>query len=165
MENNPAGLDRAEIQKEVPQGIERRLVLRLLSYWRGLCGDHNFPTFADVNPVAITDIWPHCFVLETVGCEDNPVFRAVGDEIAKHFPGGLVGSRVSEITEKSLFSVTINYLDKALSKRTPISHGGEFYQDDGSKILYRSIVLPMSDDGETISGLLCGANCRVMKEA
>ena len=60
--------------------------------------------------------------------------------------------------------MTIDYLDQVLAKGVPISHGGEFYQDDGSKILYRSIVLPMSDDGETISGLLCAANCREVKE-
>jgi len=144
--------------------MERRLVLRLLGYWRDIRGDEGYPTFADVDPAAIPDIWPHCFVLETADPGADPVFRAVGAEIAKHFPGAIVGRRVSEITRQSLFSVTIDYLDQVLSKGAPISHGGEFYQDDGSKILYRSIVLPMSDDGETISGLLCAANCREVKE-
>ncbi len=111
MENNPEGLDRAVIQKDMPQGMERRLVLRLLGYWRDLRGDEGYPTFADVDPAAIADIWPHCFVLETVGTEGDPVFRAVGDEIAKHFPGVIVGCRVSDIDKKSLFSVTIDYLD------------------------------------------------------
>lgn len=164
MEKNPEGLDHAVIRKEMPEGMERRLVLRLLGYWRDIRGDESYPTFADVDPSAIPDIWPHCFVLETGGTDEIPVFRAVGDEIAKHFPGVIVGRRVSEITKQSLFSVTIDYLDQVLTKGVPISHGGEFYQDDGTKILYRSIVLPMSDDGETISGLLCAANCREVKE-
>ncbi len=165
MEKNPEGLDRAVIQKDMPQGMERRLVLRLLGYWRDIRGDEGYPTFAEVDPAAISDIWPHCFVLETAGAENDPVFRAVGHEIAKCFPGAIVGCRVSEITKPSLFAVAIDYLDQVLAKGAPISHGGEFHQDDGTKILYRSIVLPMSDDGETISGLLCAANCREAKEA
>lgn len=165
MEKNPEGLDRAVVQKDMPEGMERRLVLRLLGYWRDIRGDDGFPTFADVNPAMIPDLWPYCFVLETIGTEDDPIFRAVGDEIAKYFPGVIVGRQVSEIGKESLFSVTVDYLDQVFDKRAPISHGGEFYQDDGTKILYRSIVLPMSDDGETISGLLCAANCRETKGA
>lgn len=164
MEKNPEGLEQAEVRKEMPQGMERRLVLRLLGYWRDIRGDEGFPTFADVDPATIPDIWPHCFVLETTGAEDDPVFRAVGDEIAEHFPGVIVGRRVSELDKNSLFSVTVDYLDQVLDKQAPISHGGEFYRDDGTKVLYRSIVLPMSDDGETVSGLLCAANCRETKE-
>lgn len=164
MEQKPAGLDRAVVHREMPSGMERRLVLRLLGYWREIRGDDDYPTFSDVDPAAIPDIWPHCFVLEASKAGDDPIFRAVGDEIAGHFPGVIIGRRVSELTDQSLFSVTIDYLGQVLSKGAPISHGGEFYRDDGTKILYRSIVLPMSDDGETVSGLLCAANCREVNE-
>ena len=164
MEKNPDGLEHAVVHKEMPQGMERRLVLRLLGYWREIRGDDNYPTFSDVDPSAIPDIWPHCFVLEASNAGDDPVFRAVGEKIASHFAGVIVGRRVSELTKQSLFSVTIDYLDQVLAKGAPISHGGEFYRDDGIKILYRSIVLPMSDDGETVSGLLCAANCREVNE-
>jgi hypothetical protein len=164
MEKNPEGLDQAFVQKEMPQGMERRLVLRLLAYWREIRGDENYPSFADVDPAKIPDLWPHCFVLETIGAEGDPIIRAVGDEIALRLQGVIVGRRVSELGKNSLFSVAIDYLDKVLDKCAPISHGGEFSQDDGTKILYRSIILPMSDDGETVSGLLCAANCRKSKE-
>jgi len=42
----------------------------------------------------------------------------------------------------------------------PISRGGEFVKYDGMKVLYRSIIMPMSDDGVTVSGLLGAASCR-----
>ncbi len=45
-----------------------------------------------------------------------------------------------------------------------MSHGDEFIKIDGTKVLYRSILLPMSDDGETISGVLGAANCREVLE-
>ena len=47
-----------------------------------------------------------------------------------------------------------------LSREVPISRGGQFRKYDGTKVLFRSIILPMSDDGDTISGLLGAANCR-----
>ena len=36
----------------------------------------------------------------------------------------------------------------------------EFFKEDGTKVLYRSILLPVSDDGVTISGILGAVNCR-----
>jgi hypothetical protein len=59
-----------------------------------------------------------------------------------------------------LAAKAVEYFGEVLEKGTPISRGGEFTKDNGTLVLYRSILLPMSDDGETISGLLGGANCR-----
>ena len=64
---------------EMPSGMERRMVLRPLTYWRELCGDKSFPSFKDVDPSAIPDIWDNSFVLDLAGHEDDPVFRVAGD--------------------------------------------------------------------------------------
>ena len=51
------------------------MVLRLLSHWRQWCGDNQFPSFTDVNPVEMAEIWDYCFVLDFVGYEHNPIVR------------------------------------------------------------------------------------------
>lgn len=160
MENVPSGTHRTEVSEELPEGLERRLVLRLLAHWRTLCEEKRFPTFADVDPEEISDIWPFSFVLEVLEGRDEPVFRAIGGELAAFTDFPLTGRHVSDAPVHTLPGVAISYVDEMLEKRVPISRGGEFFKKDGTKVLYRSILLPMSDDGETISGILGAANCR-----
>jgi len=150
--------------EELPKGMERRLVLRLLSYWRGLSEDGVLPSFAAIDPSAMKDMWESCFVLDAVGHEADPVFRTVGAAFAEHSPIDLIDRRVSEARANTLVHASVSYIHEVICKGVPISRGGEFYKADGVKVLYRSIVLPMSDDGETISGLLCAANCREVTE-
>jgi len=164
MKDVPAGSEKTEVSEELPQGMERRLVLRLLGYWRSLCDDRKFPSFADVDPTAIPDIWANSFVLEVKDDDSEPVFRAVGDELAASISTSLIGRRMSDTPIDTLPGVSITYVDEVLDKEVPISRGGEFLKPDGTTVLYRSIILPMSDDGETVSGLLGAANCREVRE-
>lgn len=165
MENVPAGTDRIEVSDELPQGLERRLVLRLLAYWRSLCDERRFPSFADVRPAEIPSIWPFSFALEVLDGEDDVVFRAIGEELAAYTSVSLPGRHVSEAPTGTLPAVAISYVDEVLAKGVPISRGGEFHKANGTRVLYRSILLPMSDDGETISGILGAANCREVESA
>ena len=164
MKKVPAGTERTEVTEELPKGMERRLVLRLLSHWRTLLDDRGFPSFADLDPTAIPDIWANSFVLEVFDDGSEPVVRAAGEELADYVGFPLVGTRLADLPANTLPAVSVAYIDEVLEKGVPISRGGEFHKDDGLKVLYRSIILPMSDDGETISGLLCAANCREVEE-
>ena len=145
---------------ETPQGIERRLVLRLLAHWRELCAGRRFPSFADIEPDAIADMWPHCFVLDLAGHEADPVFRYAGTACLADDQRSLDGMRVSEIRGQTLIAKSTAYFLEAANRRVPISRGGEFLKGDEIRVLYRSILLPMSDDGETLCGLFGAANCR-----
>jgi hypothetical protein len=160
MERLPAGSEKIEVADALPKGLERRLVLRLLGYWRSICGDRSFPSFAEVDPAAIPDMWPHCFVLEVVGQESDPVFRHVGVDLASHSDVLLAGRRLSDVPSNTLAAHAVSYAQAVIAKRVPVSRGGEFNRDGNIRVLYRSIILPMSDDGETVSGLFGAANCR-----
>ncbi|MBT5658977.1 MAG: hypothetical protein HOJ02_02360, partial [Rhodospirillaceae bacterium] len=43
----------------------------------------------------------------------------------------------------------------------PITYGDEFENDKGVKVLFRSAILPLSEDGTTIDHFLCATNCRL----
>jgi hypothetical protein len=164
MERPPAGTERIEVTDALPKGLERRLVLRLLSYWRDLCGDRLYPSFAAVDPAAIADMWKWAFVIEVVGHETDPVLRHVGDALAEFVHQPLVGLKLSAIPRDTLVSHAVSYVQAVIAKGVPISRGGEYVRDGSIRVLYRSILLPMSDDGSTISGLLGAANCREVPE-
>lgn len=164
MDKIPQGTERTKITEEMPKGMERRLVLRLLAHWRTLCDDRQYPSFAEVDPRAIQDMWDHCFVLEILQDGSEPHYRAVGDVLATYVDRSLIGQPISTVPRKSLPGEAISFLEEVLRKGVPISRGDEYFKDDGTKVLYRSILLPMSDDGETISGILGAVNCREVVE-
>jgi hypothetical protein len=142
------------------QGMERRMVLRLLSHWRQWCGDSEFPSFTDVDPSEMAEIWDYCFVLDFVGHEKDPVVRTIGDRMQQYLPIEVRNCLLSEVPARSLIEHAAAYYEEILQRGVPISRGGEFVKYDGMKVLFRSIIMPMSDDGINISGLLGAANCR-----
>jgi hypothetical protein len=160
MERLPAEAEKIEVTDALPKGMERRLVLRLLSYWRDLTGDRAYPSFADVDPTSIPDMWQWAFVIEVVGHEADPVFRHVGDALAAFAEEPLIGVKLSAVPQDNLVSHAVSYVQAVIAKGVPISRGGEFIRQGNIRVLYRSILLPMSDDGTTISGVLGAANCR-----
>jgi len=140
--------------------MERRMVLRLLSYWRDWCGDALYPSFTQVDPSRMAEIWDHSFVLDVVGHEENPIVRMVGSEFQSYLPRSVRDCALSDAPAGSLIEHAASYYQEILDRGVPISRGGEFIKYDGMKVLYRSIILPMSDDGTSVSGLLGAANCR-----
>jgi hypothetical protein len=146
-----------------PAGIERRLVLSLLTYWRGLIGEADFPSFADLDPAAIPDMWPHCFVLDVTEYPEDPIVRVAQPSIMDD-AGSVIGKHISALPRATLLGQAVSFTDEALRKCVPVSRGGDFVRQDGARVLYRSILLPMSDDGVTICGLFGAANSRTVME-
>jgi hypothetical protein len=160
MEDASNGFAAGSGDSEAPSGMERRLVLRLLAYWRNLSDEGSIPSFDQVDPESIPEIWANCFVIDLSGAEDEPVIRVVGENLAKTSTVDLVDLPLSQLPQNTLIERATGYVGEVVRKSVPISRGGEFVKGDGTTVLYRSVILPMSDDGETLCGLLGAANCR-----
>jgi hypothetical protein len=152
----------AEVEESHP--MERRLVLRLLKYWRGLGDIDSLPAESAIDAKAIPDMWPHCAVLDVLGKETDPEIVFVGNALAETAGADLVGQRLSRAPSETLLAKGLSYFGQVLAKRVPITFGGDFIDRRGVKILYRSIILPLSEDGTTINRLLGAANCREVAE-
>ena len=135
------------------------MVLRLLTHWWDWCGDADYPYFAKVDPARMAEIWDFSFALDIVGREDNPVVRTVGSEFQKYLPQAVRDCALSDVPAGSLIEHAASYYHEIIDRGVPISRG-EFIKYDGMKVLYRSIILPMSDDGTSVSGLFGTANYR-----
>ena len=143
-----------------PPALERRLVLRLLAHWRHLSGSRAYPSVVQINPDEFDDMWPWCFTIEVKGYETDPVMRAVGVAIGRLHEEPLQNVALSALPQKSLISHATGYWRESYTRRIPVTRGGQFTRLDGASVLFRSILLPMSEDGETITALLGGATCR-----
>ncbi len=145
--------------------MERRLVLRILQYWRGLSGEDIIPPESAIDPKSIADMWPHCAVLDVSGKETDPEIAFVGTDLAATAGAELSGKRLSQAPGDTLLAKGLSYYAQVLVKKVPITFGGEFVDGRGVKILYRSIILPLSNDGTNINRLLGAANCREVTES
>jgi hypothetical protein len=148
------------VTDEVRTGKERRMVLRLLEYWRTARGERSWPSAASFNERAAPELWPFCFVLDIAGDAKNPEVMRAGRTISSYAGNGLSGIRLAAFEPGTLPAQSVTFLDEVLRKQVPVTRGGSFRDVRGVTILYRSIVLPTSEDDRSISGLLCAANCR-----
>ena len=143
-----------------PSGLERRLSLRLLSYWRELRGDAAFPSKDDIVATDITEMWNCCVLLKVEGHEIDPLIVHCGESFKEMGIPDLANQPLSSAPSPSLVANGLSYFNKVLEKRVPITFGGEFTSPRNTRILYRSAILPLSRNNETIDYLLAGANCR-----
>ncbi len=147
-----------------PKGIERRMVHRLLVHWRDAQGDGAFPTLDAVLKRDLGDIELSIFVLRVADGEGEPVFERVGGSFAGEMPSDITGQPVSAVPAGTLLAQAVGGYRKALSKKVPITDGGEFSHVRGGTVFYRSILLPLSEGGDTIEFLLGAANRRKKDE-
>ncbi len=137
---------------------ERRLVLRILDHWQGLRGARTCPARREIDPAVLGDDRRYCCVLE-VGDENEAVFAYVGTAFDAAHAASEV-RRVSNCRPGSFLRLATEFFPRVLDKRIPVSIGGEA-MSDGRSILFRAILLPLSNDGTRIDALLGAANCRV----
>lgn len=139
---------------------ERRLVLRLMAYWDDLRDERDFPSFAEIDPAIIGDDWSHCFTLAVAQPPTASVFHHLGEIYRPDLPPAGVPT-LGDCPQGTLLNASTHYLERVLQKKVPVSLGGHAHLGADS-ILYRSILLPLSNDGHTIDSILGGANFRVV---
>lgn len=143
-----------------PHPRERRLVLRLLDYWRQMAGDCDWPQPETVDPQAIPDMWTFCFMIDDP--KRAPRLSFVGDYHKEMYGGDPTGLAFHEVKKDTLLGRSLSYLGDVLAKGVPVTYGNQFVDVQGRGLLYRSILLPLSADGKTINVVLGGANCRIL---
>jgi len=135
---------------------ERRLVLRLMAYWDDLRNEREFPAVEEIDPETIGDDWPHCFILRLAEPTSAARLQAVGDDLLN---GHILepGTQIADCPADTLLYQALKPLNRMLDKGIPMSIGGEA-EIGGTPTLYRSILLPLSNDEATIDHVLGAAN-------
>ena len=100
---------------------ERRLVLRLLAYWRDLAPEGQLPAAHCIQPADIADMWPACFTLDLGG--PKPIFAYVGGLHVAHHGRDLTGRPAEEAGTDTLLGHAVEYFEEVLSRKIPITYG------------------------------------------
>ncbi len=140
------------------------MVHRLRAHWRDARGDSGFPSLDASLKRDLGNILPSIFVLKVPADAGEPAFARVGKLFAGEVPGDLTGRPVSAVPEGTLLEQAVGIYDEVLARKVPITRGGEFGHVQGGTVLYRIIMLPLSEGQGTIDFLLGAANSKTKDE-
>ena len=133
------------------------MTFRLLSYWNRVRGTKLFPSLGEVSIGEITEIYHQTFTIQLGASEDEHVFSYFGPDLVSIFGHNYTGYTLTEALPSPIVNHTIGFYEKVIAERAPVSESSEFFSE-GFEIRYRSIILPLSSDGETIDFLIGTTN-------
>ena len=145
------------------------MVHRLLAHWRDAHwrdaqGEGGFPSLDAILKRDLGNMLPSIFVLEVPADAGEPAFARVGELFAGEVSGDLTGRPVSAVPEGTLLQQAVGIYDEVLARKVPMTRGGEFEHVQGGTVLYRGIILPLSEGQGTIDFLLGAINSKTKDE-
>ena len=138
---------------------EQRLVLRVLAQWRGLCDGATLPRRSQIDPLLFTQDWANCLLIDVDPKPERSRVAFAGANLRDPNWPTLERQSLDECQENTLLHVATHYLARIIAKGVPISRGGVGIHL-GVPIVYRSILLPLAENGGRIDGVLGAANFR-----
>jgi hypothetical protein len=149
-------------QMMMPPLEDRRLVSRVLRHVTKGAVDH-LPRLNDVDPWLVGDDWSYCALTRVRQPPEQSVFIVVGDNLLP--TRGMILDRepISHCPPATLLGVALSFLAPAVEERALLMVEGSALHL-GASILYRSLLVPLSEDDRHIEAVLIAANFREVRE-
>lgn len=137
------------------EGVERRANSRALKYWQELAGSsRRFPSRREVARENAGDLWDHLFIVEVAANAADFRFAMAGAVLCAALGRDPTDEKIATALPGGMGARTVFLYQAAVGLKGPVDDANKWTRPDGAEILYRSIVLPLSDDGQTVNALL-----------
>ena len=136
--------------------MERRLTKRIQNAWQQQ-ESGRLPSWREFQSKDFGDDWTRCFGVDLRLSDDKPYFVYLGDSLSKLANVYLLGERQ---LEQNVLDVVTAKMDEAALNRRPISFGDVLRLDGGRRIAFRSIILPLADNGVDVTHAFGAVNGR-----
>jgi hypothetical protein len=161
------GLDPTPPQLKSPEALEDPALAAAYKAWRALTGGRLAPARKEITPARFKAILPITFLCDVI--EGGTDFRFVlgGDKLVRFLDNRIAPGMMLSTIEGSFFHARcVRIFRHAISVRTPIASGPHPTALPGREYLTLEVlVLPLSNDGETITGVFGGMHMAPMKES
>jgi hypothetical protein len=141
---------------------QRRLVSRMLKHWDERTSERRFPSKSEINEQVAGADWAHCALISLAPALEQSQFLSVGPKLLDAPGPPLAGEPIGAAPHSSLLHALLVYLPRCIDSVGPLAVSGSA-QHGGYDILYRAILLPLSEDGATIDAVLIAANYRDLR--
>lgn len=134
-------------------GIERRACSRVLQWWCELGARRSAPSFAAVTPQSAGDLWPNLFILENTGSPGLNQFVYSGQVLRSALGHDPMGCSLADVWPQEAYDRACFLHQSCSELLVPIDEAGR-WSLPGEDIVYRCLILPLSDDQRSASHLL-----------
>ena len=142
---------------------DKRLANNFLRYWEGLRDRQNLPLITDLNFNDIGDFMPYAFNLDISAASDTPKLCFVGRQLIQDCGGDVINQGVSQLPPQSLLAKAIRHHGEVVTEGKPCMIADEFINAEGNKILYRAVMMPFSNTGDTIDFIIGAINSKTVE--
>jgi hypothetical protein len=132
--------------------LDRRLTVRVQTVWKKIAGAA-FPCRAQIDPRDFGTDWSHCLMIDLDPVTSRSRFAHVGAALRDPTWPTFDRQSVSECLEGSLLELIARHIPRVVAKKKAINFAGSA-QHDESEILYRTILLPLSETKDRVDGIL-----------
>jgi hypothetical protein len=138
---------------------ERRLTGRALLYWWTLKGDGAFPRHSAL-PLDSEEVkrgeglWPNIFTVALKNPIEASTFAYCGEAVAEICNGQPTGRIIAQSLPSPVWDKLSSLFETTKSAMKPLTASGRFATGNDRVALYRTIILPLSEDGASIDHLL-----------
>jgi hypothetical protein len=136
---------------------------RLYAYWESLKGDRVAPSRSELNPAEIRDQLGWIWLMDVIEGGEDFRFRMGGDRVIQFFGQRLSGMLLSNAMAGApeFFARFRNLVRLAALNGMPASGGpAQTAYQPRSYLEVEALMLPLSDDGTTVAGILGGIEMR-----
>jgi len=145
--NQWGGLMRSEVKEVLAHATERRLTERVRRHWEAIAASR-LPRLSEIEALNLGEDRPFCFVVDLRLSDIFPYFVFMGEELSRYSTFYPIGD---PRREKTLLDTAIAKMDQAALTRAPVDYCDITRLDDGRRVAFRSILLPVSENGEDVS--------------
>lgn len=133
---------------------ERRLTGRVQKAWKARA-EGGLPSWADMRDTDLGPDWQFCFAIDLALSNDRPYFIYMGERLARLSEIYLPASERWDVTPLDLVAAK---MDETALSRAPVAYSDVFRIPDGRKVLFRSLLAPLSDNGADVTHVLGAVN-------
>jgi hypothetical protein len=130
---------------------ERRMSVRAYLYWASLLQGRSFPSVTDLDAMEVQEFRDNSVLLDFSRDVEQPTIRYVGAMLRDDAGVSLIDVRPADVPGRSLISRLTDHYLEIIANRAPVGFEAEFTNRQNKNILYRGILMPLSDDGYTIN--------------
>src|SRR4051812_19965755 len=125
--------------------VERRINLRLLSYWEKLRKGRAMPSREEIRKDDLPDLWGSCFLIHASDLyrdKANCTYVYLGQDIIDSYHEGHLKGDSGEMISPSAGNSLPHFL-QVIQTGKPLLEEGEFNNQDGALVKYRQCLLPL----------------------
>jgi len=141
--------------------VENRLVGKALKFWETVRDGRDLPSTDDLSSSECPFGPSETMVIEVGTTENDDTIVAAGEKITLALGVDPTGLGALEALPSST-EMGLSFCRASVDLKKPMADVGRFFNRKGEEVLYRSILLPLSDDGQTVNRVVSAFSYKIV---